>query len=162
MRTRSGLALIAAALVWGAPVMAGAADAQTASDIESIAAKAAARPFIEHRVALQLSDSDPAKEGLIVSIANKLLTVYGPDAVDVQVVAFGPGIDLLKADSPRRQQVDSLIAQGVTFNICDYTLETIERKTGKRPEMNPKASPVPAGVPFLLSLAEKKYTIVRP
>ena len=86
----------------------------------------------------------------------------GPDSIDVQVVAFGPGIDLLNADNPRRQQIDSLIAQGVTFNICGYTLDTIERKTGKRPDINPKAKLVPAGVPFLLSLAEKNYTIVRP
>lgn len=164
MRQRSGFALVAAAFVWGMPVMAGAglAYAQDATEVEAIAKKAAARPFIDHHIALQLSDNDPVKEGLIVSISNKLLSVYGPDSIDVQVVVFGPGIDLLKADHPRRQQIDSLIAQGVTFNICDYTLETIERKTGKRPEMNPKARSVPAGVPFLLSLAENKYTIVRP
>lgn len=164
MMKRSGLALMTAALVWGMSAVAGAglAYAQSATDVEAIADKAAARPFIDHRIALQLSDNDPVKEGLIVSIANKLLTVYGPDSIDVQVVVFGPGIDLLKVDHPRREQIDSLIAQGVTFNICDYTLETIERKTGKRPEMNPKAKSVPAGVPFLLSLAERKYTIVRP
>ena len=164
MMKRSGLALIAAALIWGVSVMAvaGAAHAQDAKGPESATEKAVERPFVEHRIALQISDSDPVKQGLIVSISYKLLEVYGPDSIDVQVVAFGPGIDLLNADNPRRQQIDSLIAQGVTFNICGYTLETIERKTGKRPEMNPKAKLVPAGVPFLLSLAEKNYTIVRP
>lgn len=160
MIKRSKFGLVAAALVWAVSVMAGAgfAHAQDAKD----AGKATERPFVEHRIALQLSDSDPVRQGLIVSIAYKLLEVYGPDSIDVQVVAFGPGIDLLKADNPRRQQIDSLIAQGVTFNICGYTLDTIERKTGKRPEINPKAKLVPAGVPFLLSLAEKSYTIVRP
>jgi len=160
MIKRSKAALIAAALVWAVSVMAGAgfAYAQDAKEAD----KAVDRPFVEHRIALQLSDGDPVKEGLIVSISYKLLEVYGPDAIDVQVVAFGPGIDLLKPDNPRRQQIDSLIAQGVTFNICGYTLDTIERKTGKRPEINPKAKLVPAGVPFLLSLAEKNYTIVRP
>lgn len=164
MIKRSGLALIAVALIWGVSVMvgAGAVHAQDAKAAESAAGKAVERPFVEHRIALQISDSDPVKQGLIVSISYKLLEVYGPDSIDVQVVAFGPGIDLLNADNPRRQQIDSLIAQGVTFNICGYTLETIERKTGKRPEMNPKARLVPAGVPFLLSLAEKNYTIVRP
>jgi intracellular sulfur oxidation DsrE/DsrF family protein len=164
MRQRSGFALIATALIWGALVVAGAgsAHAQDAKGIETAGDKAVERPFVEHRIALQISDNDPVKQGLIVSISYKLLEVYGPDSVDVQVVAFGPGIDLLNADNPRRQQIDSLIAQGITFDICGYTLETIERKTGKRPEMNPKAKLVPAGVPFLLSLAEKKYTIVRP
>lgn len=161
MMKRSALALIAAALIWGVSVMAGAGAAY-AQDAKATDNKAVERPFVEHRIALQISDSDPVKQGLIVSISYKLLEVYGPDSVDVQVVAFGPGIDLLNADNPRRQQIDSLIAQGVTFNICGYTLETIERKTGKRPEMNPKAKLVPAGVPFLLSLAEKNYTIVRP
>ena len=161
MMRRSGLALIAAALIWGVSVMAGAGAAH-AQDAKATDNKAVERPFVEHRIALQISDSDPVKQGLIVSISYKLLEVYGPDSIDVQVVAFGPGIDLLNADNPRRQQIDSLIAQGVTFNICGYTLETIERKTGKRPEMNPKAKLVPAGVPFLLSLAEKNYTIVRP
>jgi intracellular sulfur oxidation DsrE/DsrF family protein len=160
MIKRSKFRLVVAALVWGVSVMAGAGFAY-AQDTKG-ADKAVERPFVEHRIALQLSDGDPGKEGLIVSISYKLLEVYGPDAVDVQVVAFGPGIDLLKADNPRRQQIDSLIAQGVTFNICGYTLDTIERKTGKRPEINPKAKLVPAGVPFLLSLAEKNYTIVRP
>ena len=160
MIKRSKFGLVAAALVWAVSVMAGAgfAHAQDAKDT----GKATERPFVEHRIALQLSDSDPVRQGLIVSIAYKLLEVYGPDSIDVQVVAFGPGIELLKADNPRRQQIDSLIAQGVTFNICGYTLDTIERKTGKRPEINPKAKLVPAGVPFLLSLAEKSYTIVRP
>jgi len=161
MMKRSALALIAAALVCGVPVMAGAGVAY-AQDAKATDNKAVERPFVEHRIALQISDSDPVKQGLIVSISYKLLEVYGPDSIDVQVVAFGPGIDLLNADNPRRQQIDSLIAQGVTFNICGYTLETIERKTGERPEMNPKAKLVPAGVPFLLSLAEKNYTIVRP
>ena len=164
MMKRSGLVLIAAALVWGVSVVAGAgsAYAQDAKGIETAGDNAVERPFVEHRIALKISDNDPVKQGLIVSISYKLLEVYGPDSIDVQVVAFGPGIDLLNADNPRRQQIDSLIAQGVTFNICGYTLETIERKTGKRPEMNPKAKLVPAGVPFLLSLAEKNYTIVRP
>jgi len=159
MKQRSGFSFFLAALVWGVSVAGGglayAQDAKTdAAPIE--------RPFVEHRVILQISDNEPAKEGLIVSISYKLLEVYGPDTVDVQVVAFGPGIDLLKADNPRRQQIDSLIAQGVTFNICGYTLETMERTTGKRPEMNPKAKLVSAGVPYILSLTEKNYTLVRP
>ena len=121
-----------------------------------------ARPFVEHRVTLQLSDAAADKQAFVLSMANKFLTIYGPDAVDIQVVAMGPGISLVQRDSPYRARVDSLIAQGVTFDVCDYTLETIERKTGHRPAINPKAVDIPAGGPFLLSLAEKQYTIIRP
>src|SRR6516162_2753428 len=67
------------------------------------------KPFAEHHIVLQLSDGDPKKESLIISIAFKLLEVYGPDKVAIEVVAFGPGIDLLKRDNANRQLVDSLV-----------------------------------------------------
>jgi intracellular sulfur oxidation DsrE/DsrF family protein len=125
-------------------------------------ASAPDKPFAEHHIALQLSDADPKKESLIISIAFKLLEVYGPDKIAVEVVAFGPGIDLLRRDNTNQQLVNSLVAQGVKFDVCGYTLDTIERETGKRPSINPNAIEVAAGVPALLELAEKNYTIVRP
>lgn len=120
------------------------------------------KPFAEHHIALQLSDADPKKESLIISVAFKLLQVYGPDKVAIEVVAFGPGIDLLKRRNANEQLVDSLVAQGVKFDVCGNTLDTIERETGKRPSINPNAIEVAAGVPALLELAEKNYTIIRP
>jgi hypothetical protein len=46
--------------------------------------------------------------------------------------------------------------------VCGNTLDTIERETGKRPAVNPNAIEVKVGVGYLLTLAEKGYTIVRP
>jgi hypothetical protein len=54
------------------------------------------KPFAEHFLALQLSDSDPMKQRLVLSVANYILKAYGPDKVAIEVVAFGPGIDLLR------------------------------------------------------------------
>lgn len=120
------------------------------------------KPFADHHIALQLSDSDPKKESLVISVAFKLLEVYGPDKIAIEVVTFGPGIDLLKQDNPNEKLVNSLVAQGVNFDVCGNTLATIERETGKRPAINPNAVVVAAGVPALLELAEKNYTIIRP
>src|ERR1044071_10081716 len=71
------------------------------------------KPFAEHRLALQLSDNDPKKEGLIISIANNLLKAYDPDKIAIEEVTFGPGIDLLRPENPNRQRVESLIAPRV-------------------------------------------------
>lgn len=120
------------------------------------------KPFAEHKLALQLSDSDPKKEGLVISVAYNLLKFYGPDKVAIEVVTFGPGIDLLKADNANRTLVDSLVAQGVRFDVCGNTLDTIARDSGKRPDINPHAVEVEAGVVQLLTLAETGYTVVRP
>jgi uncharacterized protein len=120
------------------------------------------KPFAEHKIVLQLSDGDARKQALVLSVANNLLKFYDPDKVAIEVVAFGPGIDLLLTGSDRRKQVESLIAQGVRFDICLNTVDTVERETGKRPEFIPAATPVQVGVGQILFLAENGYTVVSP
>lgn len=120
------------------------------------------KPFAEHRLVLQLSDKEPHKQALVLSVANNLLAVYGPDKIAIEVVAFGPGIVLLEANNTNRTRVDSLIAQGVRFDVCLNTIDTIERETGKRPPLNPKAIPVQAGVEQILTLVDHGYTLIRP
>jgi intracellular sulfur oxidation DsrE/DsrF family protein len=120
------------------------------------------KPFAEHRIVLQLSDSDPTKQGLVISVAYNLLKAYDPDKVAIEVVTFGPGIDLLRPDNSNRKRVESLVAQGVRFDVCLNTVDTIERETGHRPDIIPVAIPVQVGVGQILSLTENGYTLVRP
>ncbi len=120
------------------------------------------KPFADHKIVLQLSDNDPRKQALVISVANNLLKFYDPDKVAIEVVAFGPGIDLLRSESVSRKQVESLIAQGVRFDVCLNTVDTIERETGRRPDIMPGATPVQVGVGQILFLTENGYTLVRP
>jgi intracellular sulfur oxidation DsrE/DsrF family protein len=120
------------------------------------------KPFAEHKVVLLLSDNDAKKQALVISVAYNLLRAYDPDKVAIEVVAFGPGIDLLRTESSNRKLVESLIAQGVRFDVCLNTVDTVERETGKRPEIIPAATPVQVGVGQILHLTENGYTLVRP
>jgi uncharacterized protein len=120
------------------------------------------KPFAEHKVVLQLSDNDPRKQGMVISVASNLMKFYDPDKIAVEIVAFGPGIDLLKPDNPNRKMVESLVAQGARVDICLNTVDTLERETGKRPEFISAATPVQVGVAQILLLTENGYTLVRP
>jgi intracellular sulfur oxidation DsrE/DsrF family protein len=120
------------------------------------------KPFAEHRLVLQLSDNDPKKQALVISVANNLLKHYDPDKVAIEVVAFGPGIDLLFPGNDNRKRVESLVAQGVRFDICLNTVDSIERESGKRPEFIAAATPVQVGVAHILSLTENGFTLVKP
>ena len=120
------------------------------------------KPFAEHFIALQLSDSDPKKQRLVLSVASNLQKAYGQDKIAIEVVAFGPGIDLLRDTSENRQLVDSLVTQGIRFDVCGNTLDTIEHETGQRPKINPHAIEVKVGVGQLLTLSEGGYTVIRP
>ena len=120
------------------------------------------KPFAEHKIVLQLSDNDPKRQALVISVAYNLLKFYDPDKVAIEVVTFGPGIDLLRTDNGNRKLVESLIAQGVRFDVCLNTVDTLERETGKRPEIIPAATAVQVGVGQILLLTENGYTLVRP
>jgi intracellular sulfur oxidation DsrE/DsrF family protein len=120
------------------------------------------KPFAQHHLALQLSDRAADKQAFVLSVAYNMLTQYGPDKIAIEVVALGPGIDLLRQESPHRAEVDSLVSQGVRFSVCMFTIETIERNTKKPVALNPRAQHVAAGVARLLTLAENGYTVVRP
>jgi intracellular sulfur oxidation DsrE/DsrF family protein len=146
--------LLASVLVFLPALVAPAARAQQAPLQD--------KPFAEHRIVLQLSDNDPKRQALVISVAYNLLKFYDPDKVAIEVVAFGPGIDLLRTDNGNRNRVESLIAQGVRFDVCLNTVDTVERDTGKRPEIIPAATPVQVGVGQILLLTENGYTLVRP
>jgi len=112
------------------------------------------KPFAEHKIVLQLSDDDPRKQALVLSVASNLMKHYDPDKVAIEIVAFGPGIELLRPENPNRKMVESLAVQGARFDICLNTVDTIERR--------PLATPVQVGVAQILFLTENGYTLVRP
>jgi hypothetical protein len=120
------------------------------------------KPFAEHFLVLQISDDDPETQNHVLSVAANLLEYYGPDMIDIEIVAFGPGIHLLFADNERTERIASLDAQGVRFDGCMNTIDTITRETGHKPDLSPDMIPVKAGVAQILALTEKGYTLVRP
>lgn len=121
------------------------------------------KPFAEAFILLQLSDQDPLKQDAVLDIANNLIKHYGsPDLVDIEIVAFGPGMRLLLAGNKREVRISSLVESGVRFIGCMNTIDTMERKTGKRPELNEHTIPVQTGVAYIVEKVTEGYVLVRP
>jgi intracellular sulfur oxidation DsrE/DsrF family protein len=121
------------------------------------------KPFAEARVVLQLSDAGAEHQSRVLNIANNLIKHYGgPDFIDIEVVAFGPGIELLYAANTNQERISSLAASGVRFMGCMNTVDTIERTTGTRPDLNSLTLPVQTGVAHLVQRAGEGYVIVKP
>jgi intracellular sulfur oxidation DsrE/DsrF family protein len=121
------------------------------------------KPFAEAHILLQLSDSDEAVQTRVLNVASNLLKHYGgPDMVDLEIVAFGPGISLLFAGNNHQERITSLAANGVRFVACMNTVETIERTTGKRPDLMELALPVQAGVAHIVERTRQGFVVVRP
>ncbi len=121
------------------------------------------KPFAEHFVILQLSEREAEKQDAVLSIANNLIKHYGsPDVIDIEIIAFGPGIALLIAGNPREDRIASLVEYGVRFVGCLNTVDTLERQTGERPELNENTVPVQTGVAHVIERVRRGYVLVSP
>ena len=120
------------------------------------------KPFAEKKVVLQISDNDPSKQSLVLNVASNLIKHYGPDQVEVEIVAFGPGLRLMFADNSNAGRIDGLSSSGVRFAACDNTISKITKKLGKPPVLNPHAVHVDAGVVRILDLNSQGYQIIKP
>jgi len=122
----------------------------------------AAKPFAEEKFVLQISDADPAKQTLVLNVSSNLIKHYGPDKVDVEVVAFGPGLRLLFKNNSNRQRIDGLSDNGVRFAACENTMTKMTELLGERPELSSKASSVQAGVVRIIDLQNQGYKLIKP
>ena len=120
------------------------------------------KPFAEAHIILQVSDAEKVHHGATLDIANNLMKHYGgQDKVDIEIIAFGAGISLLYKDS-NTDRIASLLEHGVRFYACGNTLDSIERKTGKRPALQPGVETVQTGVAFMIDEVKRGYTLVHP
>jgi intracellular sulfur oxidation DsrE/DsrF family protein len=119
------------------------------------------KPFADKHVILQLSDQ--ASDAVVIDTANNLIKNYGgPDMIDIEIVTFGKGVRLMFEGNSQQTRIASLVENGVRFYVCKNTLDTIERKQGKRPEINPSAIVVQAGVAHIIDRIDEGYILIRP
>ncbi len=121
----------------------------------------------KHKLALQISDNDPDKMNAVLNVAANVSKYYSDkgEEVDIQIVAFNAGLNMLLADtSPVKPRLKSFKESmpNVSFMACENTLEAMTRKAGKEPALVDNAERVKAGVVTLIELGEKGWTIVRP
>jgi len=121
------------------------------------------KPFAEAHVVLQLADGDAETQARVLNVANNLIKHYGgPDFIDIEIVAYGPGLSLLYPDNANGERISSLLANDVRFIGCLNTVESIARETGKRPELIPATISVKTGVARLIERAQQGYVVIRP
>lgn len=121
------------------------------------------KPFAEANIVLQLGDDDVDIQARVINVANNLIKHYGgPDFVNLEIVAYGPGISLLYPDNPHAERISSLLVSDVKFIGCMNTVETITRSTGKKPDLIAATIPVKTGVAHLVERAGQGYVVIRP
>jgi len=118
---------------------------------------AAMDPLVTPKVVFQVSDNDPAKWNLALNNAKNVQKDL--KGAQIEIVAYGPGIGMLKADSEVANRVSEAADSGVKVVACGNTMKG--QKLTKE-DMNPKIGYVQAGVVELMDRQMQGYTYVRP
>jgi intracellular sulfur oxidation DsrE/DsrF family protein len=111
------------------------------------------------KLVVQVSDSNPATWNLALNNVKNVQKDLGKDNVEVEIVAYGPGIGMLKADSEVANRINEATESGVKVVACENTMKG-QKLT--RDDMNAKISYVPAGVVEIMQLQQKGYAYLRP
>ena len=133
----------------------------------ALAALAAAAPMLmaqtaaakRNRIVIQVSDNDPAKWNLALNNAKNLQEDVGAANVDIEIVAYGPGIGMLKLESPTGSRIADAMKANVKVIACENTMRG-QKLT--RDDMLPAISYVPAGVTEIMKKQTEGWAYLRP
>jgi intracellular sulfur oxidation DsrE/DsrF family protein len=112
-----------------------------------------------NRMVFQVSDADPAKWNLALNNALNLQQDLGQSNVDIEIVAYGPGIGMLKMDSVVGNRIADALASGVKIVACENTMRSQKLA---RQDMLASISYVPAGVVELMRKQQQGWAYLRP
>ncbi len=120
-----------------------------------------------HKVVIQVDDMDSKVMNLALNNAANVREYYAQKGakVDIQIVTFGPGLHMLRADtSPVKSRIAemSLAMPELKFMACANTRTRMAQSEQKEIPLLSEAVVVPSGVVTIIELQEQGYAYVRP
>jgi len=113
----------------------------------------------KQRVVIQVSDNDPAKWSLALNNAKNVQQDLGKDNVQVEIVAYGPGLGMLKAESKVADRLAGALDASVGLIACENTMTNTKVK---RSEMYDGIAYVKAGVTHIMKRQQEGWAYIRP
>ena len=109
----------------------------------TMAASSAWAAGAQDRMVIQVSDGDPKKWNLALNNARNAFKDLGKDNIQIEIVAYGPGIGMLKMDAVTAGRVEEAIKSGISIVACENTM-TAQKLV--KDDMNESISYVPVRV----------------
>ncbi|MEP6837289.1 MAG: DsrE family protein [Bradyrhizobium sp.] len=135
----------------------------------ALAVSALAADTKPHRVTIQIDQNDPQVMNLVLNNATNVIEHYRGknEDVDIDIVAYGPGLHMLRADtSPVQDRIkrlkDTVFPGKIQFSACNNTKQGMEKTEGHAISVLPEATIAPSGVVHLMELQEQGWSYVRP
>ncbi|KGT80292.1 hypothetical protein MA20_07865 [Bradyrhizobium japonicum] len=120
-----------------------------------------------HRLILQVNSNDPATMNLTLNNATNVTQYYRDlgERVEIEVVAFGPGLHMLRDDtSPVKARIEvlALSSPEISFKACGNTQDNMRKSENKDINLISQATIVKSGVIRVMELQEQGWSYVKP
>ena len=139
-------------------LLAGGAVLAAALPLLSRAQSQPASPAVKNRALFQVTDNDPARWNMILNNMTNLREGVGGEGAEIELVAFGPGLAMLKADSTVKARIADALKNGVKINACQNTMTGMKLTPA---DMLPDISYVPAGVVEVMRKQQQGWAYIR-
>ncbi len=111
-------------------------------------------------IVFSISKGDDYAFDHILSIANNVLKFYGPENVEMKIVAYSQGIKLLlKKNKKTATRIDALMQYDVEFIACGNSMRTLHIK---KEDLVDDAEIVTAGIVEIIESIKKGWVYIKP
>ena len=112
----------------------------------------------KNRALFQVTDNDPARWNMILNNMQNLREGVGGEPVEIELVAYGPGINMLKSDSSVKQRIAEALKSGVKVNACQNTMNAMKLAPS---DMLGEIGYVPSGVVEVMRKQQQGWAYIR-
>jgi len=126
--------------------------------LPQLALAQAAAPGAKNRALFQVTDNDPARWNMILNNMQNLREGVAGEPVEIELVAYGPGLNMLKGESPVKQRIAEALRSGVKVNACQNTMNGMGLKPA---DMLPEIGYVPSGVVEVMRKQQQGWAYIR-
>ena len=113
---------------------------------------------VKNRALFQVTDNDPARWNIILNNMQNLKDGVGAEGVEIELVAYGPGIAMLKGDSVVKQRISEAAKNGVTILACQNSMRGMKLMPS---DMLTEISYTPAGVVEVMRKQQQGWAYIR-
>lgn len=112
-----------------------------------------------HKVVIHVSDNDPAKWNLALNNARNIQADLGAGNVEIEIVAYGPGIGMLKSESVVGNRIADALKVNTHVVACQNTMAAQKLTPA---DMLGGIGYVPSGVVELIKRQHDGWAYLRP
>jgi len=115
-----------------------------------------------YNMVIQLTEDNEKVANMALNNAVNVQRELGIDNINIEVVAYGPGLKMMLKGSPVAGRIKDLALQNVSFAACGNTIKRWEKDNNAKAEITEGAHVVPAGLVRILNLQQQGWSYIRP